>query len=223
MNTIIGIIGGAGPLASVLLYKKIIEKSYEIRSSANPKLILVNYPFTISMLKYKKKTSKALEECLRSLKQCGAQRIVIACNSLHAFLPQDTTNESVLVKLPQAVLAQAQRNNQGKILVLGTDITLGKNLYAGTSVTCVAPLAYEQDLVRDIIQRILAGIIIQEDAHTLDLIIKRVYTEELITGAVLGCTDLSVLHAQFPLCSFAPHLLLDSLEIVADYLVNQKL
>ena len=41
----LGIIGGAGPLASALLYETLIQESYALGRQV-PEIVLINYPFS---------------------------------------------------------------------------------------------------------------------------------------------------------------------------------
>src|SRR5690242_11483694 len=88
----LGIVGGAGPMASVLLYKKIIENcqtKYNCKADADfPKIWIVNYPFSPMLEeadsdKNRPKLVAELEDALMSLTCLSAKRIGIACNTIH--------------------------------------------------------------------------------------------------------------------------------------------
>ena len=100
----IGIVGGAGPAASVALVQRMIELCQSeygcYRDSDFPKVILISFPFS-EMLKGEiaaKRVAGELSCCLEMLRNNGAEVCAIACNTLHAFLARD--QEEGLVLLP---------------------------------------------------------------------------------------------------------------------------
>ena len=92
----IGIIGGAGPLAGVLLCEYIIQlcqQRYQCKDDADfPKLVLLSIPFA-QMLKTDRVDDnelvvrKQLSNALSSVSAL-ASKIGIACNTLHGFIEQ---------------------------------------------------------------------------------------------------------------------------------------
>src|SRR3990167_9648620 len=84
----IGIVGGAGPVASAFLYTSILEicqKQYNANDyNEFPEIILVSYPFTRGD---EGKIRKEISLCLSKLKSAGASLFCIASNSFHGFLP----------------------------------------------------------------------------------------------------------------------------------------
>jgi aspartate/glutamate racemase len=74
----------------------------------------------------------------------------------------------------------------------------------------------EQQIVEQIINHILEGKILIEDAQILEKLIQD-FPEE-IDGVILGCTDLPVLHHHFPLqCNLSIY---DSVKIPAKTLLR---
>ena len=91
----IGVIGGAGPLAGVFLLERIFFLSRTLygcyRDADFPKVLLVSFPFS-EMLASKihaYKIKQELRECIEQLRDNGAEVLVIACNTLHAFLDEN--------------------------------------------------------------------------------------------------------------------------------------
>ena len=85
----IGIVGGAGPIASSFLYSTILEicqKQYKANDYSDfPEIILVSYPFIRGD---QEKTREQIALCLSKLKNAGASLTCIASHSFHAFLPE---------------------------------------------------------------------------------------------------------------------------------------
>src|ERR1700722_4519650 len=87
----IGIIGGAGPLASALLYQKLLEACYIKEAKSMPEIVLLNYPFTRCLSQSEEQahyaiTRSELQYCIDQLAAYGVEQAVIACNTLHLFL-----------------------------------------------------------------------------------------------------------------------------------------
>src|SRR5437762_333852 len=84
----IGIIGGAGPMASAFLYESILnvcQKEYRANDYADfPEILLLSYPFTRGD---EEKIRSEIAECLLKLQHANASIFCIASHSFHAFLP----------------------------------------------------------------------------------------------------------------------------------------
>ena len=112
----IGIIGGAGPLASALLYQLILEEHYRRTRRGQqcplPEIVLLNHVFMRGLTLDESTANRfhlasELKDCIGLLRKVGATRIGIACNTLHSFLPQAVCED--LIHLPQRVMASLRR------------------------------------------------------------------------------------------------------------------
>ncbi len=91
----LGIIGGAGPLASALLYETLIQESYALGRQV-PEIVLINYPFTRGLSldegKENERTlQKELSYCIKLFLGIEVEMGVLACNTLHVLLKQLTS------------------------------------------------------------------------------------------------------------------------------------
>lgn len=204
----IGIIGGAGPLASALFYEMIIHESYQ-NDLAVPEIFLINYPFARGLsveesMENKNSIEDQLSYCVNVLRRNGVDLGILACNTLHLYLKALPVSGISFIPLPSIVLDVAVKNNHHKLLLFGTQNTCRSFLYHRQGVEVLSPPQHEQELVDQIIDRILAGRIYQEDAHAIGQIIQRLTAEMDFDGVILGCTDLPVLHHYYPIHSFKP-------------------
>ncbi|MFH1831864.1 MAG: aspartate/glutamate racemase family protein [bacterium] len=244
----IGIIGGAGPAASALLYKKIIQSCQQnfncSRDSDFPEIILINYPFSEMLSekhaqKYKFKIQKELQYCFDKLNSYNADITIIACNTLHTFLGKINIGNLELIDLAQTTLKYATQQKLKKILILGTEQTVQTGLYTNKTLTCAPVNSEQQKIVSVIIDNILTGELKTQDALTLTTIIAQAITNNKAAqpetgqktntrfdGVILGCTELSVLIEQYtlelPEQTQKKITILDPLEIVTEKL-TQKL
>lgn len=225
----IGIIGGAGPMASCHLYKLIIQECQQlygcIADADFPRMIIINYPF-VDMLTVDAGTAnrilliKQLQECIDQLASQGAQVIAIACNTLHTFLPDITIPASCkLVHIAQTTLDYAHQIGCQKLLILATATTIEQRLYATPTIACVTPTAKDQDSIDQIITDILAGKITRKNSQKLSAVIKKYF----INGIVLGCTELTLLNKQILSKNNRAIVIFDTLQILAQQVIKHSL
>ena len=224
MKPVIGIIGGAGPLAGALLVKNIVtccQKSYNaVKDSDFPKIILVSYPFS-QMLKpntrYQKEdqVSRELEETLIFLEKSGASILAIACNTLHGFIP-NTKKDWPLVNLIQETKQAVSKKGIQKTLVLCSKTSREKRVFEDKNF--IFPKDSEQDFIDEIIECTLAGkATVKESNAILELVEKRNNTH---ISLLFGCTEFSVLFDMYPVKNKIIHTI-DPLSIIAESICTQ--
>ena len=156
-----------------------------------------------------------MASALRNLEKCGADCIIMPCNTAHYFLPrlQEMTEIpflSILTAAAEACKAQFPGKTVG---ILGTTGTLSANLYQKAldqaGVPFVTPAAKEQEaLMRVIYQGVKAGK--GPDDYRADFL--TVLEGMLARGAevfLLGCTEL-------PLAAQALHITLPTVDPTAE-------
>lgn len=211
----LGIIGGAGPLASSLFYETLVHESYHL-GYPPPEIILINYPFTrgLTLQEGEKNESRIHNElayCLNILKLTDAQRGVVVCNTLHTYIFSIPQDEVLFFSLPQLVLREIGTLRNRRFLLLGTQNTCRSLLYRTSGLTLVLPSEQEQSLVDRVIDHVLEGKILESDSLLVTELMKKFSRK--IDGVILGCTDLPVLHHHHPLHSDKP--IYDSVKIPA--------
>ena len=219
----IGIIGGAGPMAGVLLMQKIIticQKKYKcINDFDFPKIILLSYPFAemlkpLSFQQDEKRVAKQLKEALDFLISNGMDYITIACNTLHGFINE--AYRSKLIDLITETKSFLLKQNLSKVLVLCTKTTKLKGLYNFPKTKLLSP----KDLqwIEELINKILSGAYSLKDRKSLEnFILLNIKKDPSIDGILLGCTELSVLMDNFSRNN--PKIkIIDPLEIVSNKL-----
>lgn len=213
----VGIIGGAGPLASSLLYQKMVEESYR-HALPVPEIILINYPFTRGLtLKEGEGNASILQKelryCINQLAQQGVEIGMIACNTLHLYLDRLSIHSPLFVSLPQLVMEEAKKRGDQRLLLLATQNTCQSSLYKDQDLNFLYPPAQEQKEINRIIDRVLEGKVDLEDSRSISQIIDKLSSSLSFDAVVLGCTDLPVLHHRHPLLIDQP--IYDSIEIPA--------
>jgi aspartate racemase len=212
MKKSIGIVGGAGPMVGGLVFNKIIKnfqgKYGFYKDEDFPLITLISFPFS-DMLTHacseenSKKVAKELREVLAQLDKC-ADIVAIACNTLHNFFKKDMLDKALFVNMVELTQEYLQ-NIDGKISIFCTSTSRKHKLY---NTNGSYPKA--QDDIDEIIDDILRGKVSYELSQKLGDILKT----EKIDKVILGCTELSLLHDQFPLNDFCE--IIDPLDILVD-------
>lgn len=219
----LGIIGGAGPLASALLYETVIRESYALRQHI-PEIILINFPFTRGLSceegKENEKTIHSeLKYCMQFLTKNQVEVGILACNTLHVFLTQHIHPSIQFYYLPEIVVKAAQSQHHHRLLILGTQNSRHFNLYQQVeSMQAIYPSLSDQAMIDAVIDRVLEGKVLAKDSALISDVIERTLQKKSFDAVVLGCTDFPVLHHHFPISSSKP--IYDSIKIPAKTLAG---
>ena len=211
----LGIIGGAGPLASALFYETLVHECYR-RQCPLPEIFLLNYPFNRGLTPAEKRENGAalqteLLHCLNALEAGGVSLAVLVCNTLHLELAKTPRGSVRFLPIPDLVLEEVRARKGTRLLLLGTQNTCSSALYQQSGFTIFHPSSEGQKIVDLAIDHVLEGGIFEADVRLLEDVIKS-FPEE-IDGVILGCTDLPVLHHHFPVQIDQP--IYDSVKIPA--------
>ena len=196
----IGILGGMGPLATADLFQKIVLLTKADTDREHIRVYIdsnANIPDrTAAILSGGEDPVPEMASALRHLEACGADCIIMPCNTAHYFLPrlQAMTKIpflSILTAAAEACKAQFPGNTVG---ILATRGTLAANLYqealAQAGVPYLVPDAPAQDaLMRVIYDGVKAGK--GPDSYRADFL---TVLEQMSAGGaevfLLGCTEL---------------------------------
>ena len=216
----IGIIGGAGPIAGALLLKKIIQHCQRVYQSKHdrdfPEIILESVPFS-QMLEpgLESEVKKELSEHLHFLDRSGALKMVIACHTLHSFLPEIQPFPS-LVHLVQETKAFLKAQQMHDPVVFCTETSKRYQIYQEATY----PSPEIQKTLNFLIDRGLEGLYVEKDKALFESVLQKLDIET--RPCILGCTELSVLWDTFSDWkeSFC---VIDPLELILEKLVEKTL
>jgi len=207
----IGIIGGAGPMAGVMLLQRIFTLAGSqygcFRDADFPEVQLLSFPFS-EMLTEERDEAKVRAElsvCLKRLQSSGATVLAIACNTLHAFLDEIPDG---LIHLPKVTAGEIPAGVVPLVLCTSTSSQFGlhKRFFP-----CTYPSAGDQVRVDQLIDQILKG---ENVAEQLTALIEQ---QEACT-IILGCTELSLFTKDL---TDTKKLIIDPLEITANRILEQ--
>ena len=200
MKKSIGILGGMGPLATADLFRKIVLLTDAARDNDHIRIYIddnASIPDrTAAILSGGADPLPAMTDSLRKLEACGADCIIMPCNTAHYFLPRLQTLTAVpfLSMLEATARACAARFPGGTAAVLATKGTLSAGLYQAALEQAGVPFLIPHDAEQDALMRVIYdGVKAGKgpEAYRADL---AAVTEAMARrGAdyfILGCTEL---------------------------------
>ena len=209
MKKTIGILGGMGPLATADLFRKIVLMTKAGCDNEHIRIFIDNDAQipdrTAAILSGGVDPVPEMSTALRHLEACGADCIIMPCNTAHYFLPrlQQQTKIPFISMLAETAKACAARFPGKKACVLATRGTLASGLYnealAKEGVSCLLPDEAQRDVLMSAIYDCVKG------GKPLELV--REPMEALIAalsdrGAdyfILGCTELPIVAQELQL------------------------
>jgi len=196
----IGILGGMGPEAGILLQSLILRETPAEKDQDHIEAVTYTNPHVPDRTRSLREDGgasylAAVRDSLRLLEAAEVDILVMACNTAHARLPEIRAG----LRTPLLDMVDLARREigaaSGPAGLLATDGTLASGLFAlpGQPGKILAPEAEFQRVVMEVIHAVKAG---RKDAATVDRLagvcdhLRRAGCQRL----VLGCTELSILH-----------------------------
>lgn len=217
---ILGIIGGMGPAATDLLYRRIIDRTDAECDQEHLDMIILNHasvPDRTAAIKSGDTSAvlAALTHDVKFLEQAGATAIAIPCNTSHYFYDalQSETTVPVINMVRESVMHMKEIGRR-RVCVLATDGTIMTGIYerecTRAGIEYIAPDETTQALVMRIIyDQVKKGFPgNMEDFQQIHHYIK----SQSCDGAVLACTELSVFRAEAKLSDYYT----DALEVLCE-------
>lgn len=209
MKKTIGILGGMGPLATADLFRKIVLMTRAGCDNEHIRIYIDNNcripDRTAAILQGGADPVPEMSDALRHLEACGADCIIMPCNTAHYFLPrlQSQTSIPFLSMLEATAKACAARFPGKTACVLATRGTLASGLYETAlekeGVACILPDEPQRDVLMTAIYDCVKG------GKPLELV--RRPMEQLLDGLtrrgadyfILGCTELPIVQQELAL------------------------
>lgn len=216
----LGIIGGMGPLATQLLYKRITERTDAACDQEHIDMIILSHAsMPDRTLAIRSKKTEAVKQLLvgdvKFLENSGVCSIAIPCNTSHYFWQdlQNSTKIPIINMVRESVL-EVKKKNPEKVGILATDGTVYAGIYKkeceNVGVECFVPNDSEQKLVMKIIYEQIKKGIPGNDAD-----FEKIDRHLLANGcdaAILACTELSCYAKQSGIGDFYT----DALDVLCD-------
>ncbi|WP_461866606.1 cysteate racemase [Thermococcus sp.] len=223
---IIGILGGMGPLATVELFRRIVEKTPAERDQEHPRIIIYNNPKipdrTAFILGKGDDPRPELINSAKKLESWGADFIIMPCNTAHFFA--ETIQRGIripLLNMVEETAKEIEKMGLRKVGLLATDGTIKGLVYhralLNRGIKIATPNKQDQE-------KVMKGIYDGVKAGNLELgrelileVAKRL--EKRSEGIISGCTEVSVALRQEDL----KVVLIDPMDVIAERAVKLAL
>jgi aspartate racemase len=201
-TTMLGVLGGMGPLATADFYEKLIALTSAACDQEHVPVLIYAVPQvpdrTAALVNGGASPLPALLAGLRTLTAAGAQAIAIPCNTAHAWYDELAAASPVPILHIADAAADAAARIAGpgaRLALVATSGTLAAGVYprrfAARGFDCATPTDAEmRDLVMPGIGRVKAGAV-DEGGRLLERAVGALL-ERGAGAVVLGCTEVPV-------------------------------
>lgn len=194
----VGVIGGLGPLATLDFFERIIKRTSAVREQDHLRLIIDNNTKIPDRNAYKRGEGPSpgppLADAARALQAAGADFIVMACNTTHAWEAEIRAAISVpfisIIEETADVVAELRPERAG---VLAVDACLSSSLYQDAlTKRGVAPVLLNADSQRtfmELIYRVKSGDTGETVKRSMTTLARKLEAQgaEVI---IAGCTEI---------------------------------
>ncbi len=224
MQKKLGILGGMGPMATVDFMRRIVVKSPATCDQEHIPMIISNNPTTpdrtTCILHQGSDPIDVLLKDLDNLKQAGATKVVIPCNTAHHWLEKLSNRGVEFISIIDSVLNAAQEKKMQRIGIMATDATIKINLYRqGILDRGLEPLQPDEQGQAQVMEGILA---VKAGNIAKGRELMAPIFDQLIAdgadGVILGCTEIPLAFDDFS--EQKKQRALDSLDLLAEQCVN---
>jgi aspartate racemase len=219
---VLGILGGMGTYAGLNFVKNFLkewEKAYKIEKEWDyPHFILdsnCKLPSRVRCIVYNEDSpSSGMLRSIKNLKKCGADIVVVPCNTAHFFLDKIRDEANVpIADMIKLLFECLQKKKIKKINVLASEGTALADIYGKYGHKIEVKYAKDGMALREVIEGVkknsISKVLIEKFKKNLD---DNVYN-------ILGCTEFSLLYSENrPL--FKEYKIIDAEEETIKYLVK---
>lgn len=202
-ETIIGILGGMGPEATIDLFYKIIKFTPAEKDQDHLRIIIDNNPKipnrTAAILGKGEDPLPALQETARNLEKAGADFIIIPCNTAHYFLPliQESVEIPILNMIEETAKETQKKNPSikkvGLLASIGTYKTgIYHQHFKKFNIEVISPEEKDKEEVMKAIYAVKAGDLSEGTKINIISIAQKLIDEEA-EAIITGCTEIPLI------------------------------
>ena len=195
---IVGVIGGMGPLATVDLYRKIVERTLADCDQAHVRTIIdsnTNIPDrTAALLSGGESPVRELQSSARLLERAGAQVLVMPCHTAHCFYDEVQAAVQVpVLNMIQLTVQELKLRGVARAGLLATDGAVQSGIYQrhfeGSGIELLLPDPEGQAALMDMIYSGVKAGRTDYDTQAVRTVLDRLMDAGAQT-LILGCTEL---------------------------------
>ncbi|MHA3683546.1 cysteate racemase [Leucobacter sp. HY1908] len=223
---LVGVIGGMGPLATAEFYRKVVAASPATHDQDHVPLLIWGDPRipdrSDALINGGPDPTDWIRSAAEHLIEAGAQKLVVPCNTAHAFLDRALSGLRIpLVSMVDQTVAETHRlhGDTATVAILGTDGTIASGMYhTAFAHMGVRTVSIDPALQQEVMQTI--RLVKASQLAAAKLQIKSVISAIRDAGAtvvIAACTELPLaLEAEYPEIN-----VLDPMGLTAAELVRQ--
>lgn len=229
-NFKLGILGGMGPEATIMLYQKIVEKSKKHINCDQDHIHTIITSNTCipdrtdAILNNGKSPVPEMVESIRILESAGVSLVVIPCNTAHFFLSQLASNSKAqFLDMLLETTNYLVKTNAKKVGLLATDGTINSKIYekylSKVGVELIIPSTTIQRKTMSLIygsSGIKSGFIGEKNKNILQECIESL-KQKGVDKVILGCTEFCLVA---PTNNKSEDFLVEPMDIATDYIIN---
>ena len=216
----VGVIGGLGPMATVYFYDMVVRLTDANCDQEHIDMVISNRATTPDRTDYiiGKSTdnpSDALKKDAKRLESFGSDFLVITCNTAHYFYDEVKNSVDIpVLNIIEETVKYAKEKGHKKLGILATTGNINTNLYQDMCQKYgVEFIILDENRQADIMSIIYGNIKSGKPANMDKFnLIEDYLKKNNCDGAILGCTELSILKNDNNLCN---DFYIDSLEVLA--------
>jgi aspartate racemase len=199
---IIGILGGMSSYSTIKFYEELIRlshKNYHIKQNEKLPQILI-YDIAPPIFPSTEETVDLIMKGVKKLQLAKSNFLTIPCNTTHVLLKEIKKQVKIpLISIIDATVEQIIEQKLDTIAILGTKITINSNLYQKqlqkNCIKTIIPSLEDQKKIDKILKKITLNQSDKQDKNILIKIINKT-KKRGAQGAILGCTELSLIIKQ---------------------------
>ena len=162
---VIGVLGGMGTYATIHMFQQYAEIFPAKKEWERPRIIIDNrctMPSRVKAFLYNEKKDQLIEEMADSMQhllESGCNRIILACNTSHLFLPYIYLKipelENKVINIIDNCVEKIKKDGIKEVNLLGSEGTIEAQIYQKAlekaGICCRVPDTFEYTLLRDCI------------------------------------------------------------------------
>ena len=202
---VIGVLGGMGTYATVHLFKEYADIFEAVKEWDRPRIIIDNrctMPSRVRAFLYQENVEKLvgeMSESISNLMKAGCNRIILACNTSHLFLPPiyeilPEASQKVVDIIDVCVNALAEKKVR-KVYLLASEGTIDSGIYqkklAAAGILCDVPDRDAYEMLRTCIEAVKQN----EYSDEICTVFRKLMNGQ--ENCILGCTELPVLYEKY--------------------------
>ena len=206
----IGVLGGMGTYATIHLFRQYAAVFPAEKEWERPRIIIDNrctMPSRVRAALHGENRHRLVDEMsdsVRNLERSGCNRILLACNTAHLFLPdimrQVPEADGKIVNIIEVCADELHENDEREVFLLASEGTIDSGIYqeacSARGIRCEVPYKEEYSQLRECIEAV------KRDRYS-DAV-RAAFAKLIHRGSVcvLGCTELPILYEKYrDLCS----------------------